>query len=506
MHVSPFRWHQLHATCLRRASWSEASIRSDLDWHALGQPHQCVCNTTAVRVQNHRPVVSSVDRGGHVMGVLFPGSLQSDFWDDGWESVVPSAHRQQLTDLGRASSLVRDLQIVTARQAVVTATGAVHCASRCRVGVRGLAECGLTLDPMILPKRRQQPHLCLGPLPHALVVRQRWAEAFSHIFFHLLPQLAVLLEHSIRHNLPTPAHVLLGSLQTFSSPSLVSILVEALGIQASHIHRSERGEAYYAAHATLLMTPPGTCANTATYGHSVLRRVHERLVPPSPAPRHLVLYFQRRCPMARCIVNEPAVIKAIERALAPPYQLKILNPGSAHTLHVDFEEGDRRGKSLDGLSYHELRRTMSSARIVIGACGSAWGNAFFAQAMAPDVHFIELNWLDGRASFVNMCVSFRFRFLPMRKHLSIPNARHYIWLLFLSLSLSLSLLCYRLEAGGRERVCVCHLWPQASLHRWEVTLLGAPSDRGAELWRRHRLTQPSRSWQVTAGKVTQRAV
>ena len=49
-----------------------------------------------------------------------------------------------------------------------------------------------------------------------------------------------------------------------------------------------------------------------------------------------------------------------------------------------------------------LQRIRCHASPVPVVTGSAWGNAFFAEARAPDVHFIELNSLHGRASFVKM--------------------------------------------------------------------------------------------------------
>ena len=101
-------------------------------------------------------------------------------------------------------------------------------------------------------------------------------------------------------------------------------------------------------------------------------------------------------------------------ALVAPFELRVIDTGRSHT---GDELGDTRGvkrRRAAGSTdedededeamgdYRDHLRVMRRARVIVSVCGSAWGNAFWVDAGAPGVHFVELNNLHGRASFVKM--------------------------------------------------------------------------------------------------------
>ena len=447
--MSPMRWQQLRATCTRRL----AAEATDVDWHQLHSTCEGGrwCNVTDVSVGNFRPIVSTVDKDGLVSGVLYPGCWHADWWDDGWEVELGSWRPQRrvgaanasgdgVSAVRRGSNLLRRVRIVTVRNAVVTSKGGVLARGR-RFGVAALRRCGLELQPDDNDKHRTSAASCARPLGNVLVLQQLWADSFSHVFFQLLPQLVLLLEHAAAAAIsdasastsasPLAApFVMLGPRQSYSSPSLPQLLMSALGIDAAHLVRGSHGEAFHAQRASLLQLPPGVCAHSAIYGHGSLRHVHSRLrlaagaksggssplltSGAEPSQRDLVVYFRRPCPMKRCVVNEPALLRAMRAALVAPFELRVIDTGRSHT---GDELGDTRGvkrrRAPGGTDevedeeeamgdYRDHLRVMRRARVVVSVCGSAWGNAFFADAGAETVHFIELNSLHGRSSFVKM--------------------------------------------------------------------------------------------------------
>ena len=396
--------------CVRRvrAEASSPSSFVDADWDST--PSHCSssdaeCNYTTLALQNFRPVVSTVNAQGQLSGVLFSGNQQSDWWDDGWESERGAWRKQR----AGASLLLREARVVTVRNAVVTSTGSVLTASL-RFGARDLDRCRLRLPavPHADDRCRDGAWFCCSntePVQTLLVLAQLFIDAFGHLFFHLLPQLVMLLEHTASWQHPL---IHLGAVQRYSSPSALPILLEALGIAPSRVLRAARAEAYEARRAALLQLPRGVCAHTAVYPYGVLRRQQLRLAPPpqhEAKRRDLVVYLQRPCPtMTRCVVNEAALLRTLREAIVPPYQLRVVNPGTGHVVG-DAAVGESRPDAATGeggLSFERLRATMARARVVLGVCGSAWGNAFFSHVAASDVHLVEINSLHGRSSFVKM--------------------------------------------------------------------------------------------------------
>ena len=387
--MSPIRWEQLRSACAR--TLAAAPDAADVGWHDLRPTctRQRWCNVTEHGATNHRPVVSTVDAHGLLSGVLYPGNWQPDWWADGWEAEHGAWRAQSNATTGsRGSNLLRRFRIVTVRNAVVTSTGSVLARGR-RFGVEGLRRCALQL-----PSVPGQADTCSRPLGHVVVLQQLWADSFSHIFFQLLPQLALVAIDAF----PSAPDVMIGPSQRYSSPHLPAILLHAFGIQPDRIIRASRGQAYHVARATVLQLPPGNCPHAAVYPHGVLRRSWAKLRVglPHTDEHDRVVYLRRPCPMRRCVVNEAAMLRAVRSALVAPYELVVVDQGSSHTGDEYAEEQSSRH------SLQELQALMARAKVVLGVCGSAWGNAFWADAGAPGVHFVELNNLHGRASFVKM--------------------------------------------------------------------------------------------------------
>ena len=428
--MSPMRWQQLRATCTRRL----AADATDVDWHQLHSTCDGSrwCNVTDLAVGNFRPIVSTIDKEGLVTGVLYPGYWHADFWDDGWEVELGSWRPQRRVSAAnctgggaaaavrRGSNLLRRVRILTVRNAVVTSKGGVLARGR-RFGVAPLRRCGLELpDNSGNHRGEHSVASCARPLGNVLVLQQLWSDSFSHIFFQLLPQLVLLLEHTA-----TPAaaatsplaapYVILGPRQSYSSPSLPQLLMSGLGIDAAHLVRDSNGEAFHAQRASLLQLPPGVCAHSAIYGHGSLRHVHSRLrlagakgggsiamleSDAESSVRDWVVYFRRPCPMKRCVVNEPALLRAMRAALVAPFELRVINTGRSHTGdELGDARGVRRRRAAGGEDedeedvmgdYRDHLRAMRRARVIISVCGSAWGNAFFADAGAETVHFVEV--------------------------------------------------------------------------------------------------------------------
>ena len=373
------------------------SNSSDVVWSALpsvcpacGPNGACAtdrfCTSHTMELQNARPTVSVVSRRGEITGVLYPGFWQPDWWDDG--SLAPLGPRRaqasgtrQVNGFERGPNLLRRARVVTVRDAVITSNGHVLAGGR-RFGAAELQTC--RLGSMRNHGRRMA---CLQRA-HVAVMHQKWADAFSHIFFQLLPQLVLLLEHASVRQLPDPV-VLLRSTEAHSNENILFKLIgSALGIHHTRIVRAARGYAIQAERASLLYLPPGNCANFAIFPLGVMSKVHKRLAAPPPIEqRTLVVYLRRPCPASRCLVNERVLLAAIRRALLPPYELRIVSPGRVG------------GSSAAGGGWNVLRPIMERARVIWGPCGSAWGNAFF-HAATDDVHLIEINPLHGRASFV----------------------------------------------------------------------------------------------------------
>ncbi|KAL1499107.1 hypothetical protein AB1Y20_013619 [Prymnesium parvum] len=395
--ISPFRWHQLHAECT--AELAAAPRARDVVWSdlaALCDPRRpSPCNSTLVHIANSRPLVSTVDARGRISSLLYPGSLLADGWPSAASPPSPPGSPAAATDL------LRHAAVVSVRDASLTAAGDVLARGR-RYGGAARRACGLDL-PRLPP-----PSLgCRGPLTHALLLSQRWIDSFSHIFFHLLPQLALLLDHAPHAG--APPVVLLGPPQRYSSPALEPLLAAAFGLDARRLRRSPRGEAHFASLASLLYLPPGACAHTATYGRASLAAAHVRLAAAAAAstPRHGVVYFRRPCPMRRCVANEPALLRALRAALAPPFALRVVDTGREHA-QPDVGGAERAEAAAAGAapaagqSFRELRHTLAHARAVLSVCGSAWGNAVFAPVQEATTSLVEINWLHGRAAFVNL--------------------------------------------------------------------------------------------------------
>lgn len=361
-----------------------------MGWHRLARV--CTPGTAAAvgtgchyetvdAAANYRPLVSTIESTGEVTGIIHPGWYQPDWWDDGPEG------RPQTS--GHRISLVRTARILHVQHAtVILPGGTIRADSRCfafRDSLGNLAWGG-SLNCSLARGQAWHPSL-----EHAVVLTQNYATQFGHLFTQTLAQLALVLSHLDAVSM-APSHVLLPDPEKMarvdsSQATVTSIFTAAfpsLTAKLFYVPVRPAGKVH-ARRVSILALAPGSMPNVAIYPRGVLAGAHAAMLhQPPPTRRYRVVYLQRPCPRPRCVINDGVMLSAIRERLRPGFTLDTINP------------------SQPLRSWRELRPILGEARVVLGPHGSAFANAFFANASAPDVHFIEFNMLHGRDSFPRM--------------------------------------------------------------------------------------------------------
>lgn len=258
---------------------------------------------------------------------------------------------------------------------------------------------------------------------HIVLLVQEYADAYAHIFHQLLPQLVMLMPAARRASqaaaLSSSAHpsLLLAPRQGNSvDTSFLAQLLQPLGIQG--IWRVSKGVIHRARVASMLVLPYGVCPNLAVYGRGSLAQIAAALRwqrKPAAAPTaaavtgaaasqllthepRLVVYLRRGDSVSsRHIINDEALIRAVNASLHPPFELCVVtDPGMRQT-----RTSGRCG--LNEAAPLEMRELMSRTRVLMGPHGSALANLFFAHTELPLMHIIEFNRIrDGREGVVNL--------------------------------------------------------------------------------------------------------
>jgi hypothetical protein len=241
-------------------------------------------------------------------------------------------------------------------------------------------------QPVISTAAARHQAVVNDSLDHLAVLVQKFGDAYSHIFFQTLPQVALLLQQSAAAGLPAPG------LLVPRSDTLEALLEEGFGIPRARILRVGDRDQWRARRVSLLFLPPGACPNGAVYPPAVMLDAHRRLVEPARSRhRDLVVYLQRPRPMLRYALNDDHFRELLNASLSPRYRLVVVDPGG----------GAWSNREAVSTGWREMRALMARAAVVIGVHGSAFANVFFATS-SQDVHLIELNQLHGRGCHVSL--------------------------------------------------------------------------------------------------------